>query len=310
MPNKPLSLVMIGAMYENGGNTTHRHLDGHPELFVYPFESQIGTRLVNDQYTSMFPNKYRWPVFDLAAEPAADFRAIIDEETKVRARTPHVSKFRDWPFDLNDDERRDRFVELVEARGRTRPGNVLSFFEATFDCWRDVKRSGRERYIVGYSPILVIDAELILSELSDSHFIHVVRNPWSAFAETKRRPVPLTLSTYVKQWVTNQHAASIAKARFPDRLHVVRFEDLVVDPAEALRPVCEALGIDPTSNALKGPSWNGEPIGSVYPWGTIRTPTAEANRATANELSTDERAEVGSVALMWTDVLGYNDFMS
>jgi len=39
---------MISAMYENGGNTTQRLFDGHPELFVYPFESQIGTRLVND----------------------------------------------------------------------------------------------------------------------------------------------------------------------------------------------------------------------------------------------------------------------
>ena len=42
-------LLMLGAMYENGGNTTHRFLDGHPELFVYPFESQLGTRLVTDE---------------------------------------------------------------------------------------------------------------------------------------------------------------------------------------------------------------------------------------------------------------------
>ena len=33
-------LLMLGAMYENGGNTTHRFLDGHPQMFVYPFESQ------------------------------------------------------------------------------------------------------------------------------------------------------------------------------------------------------------------------------------------------------------------------------
>ena len=46
-------LVMIGAMYENGGNTTHRFLDGHPELFVYPFESQVGTTLVRDPLRSM-----------------------------------------------------------------------------------------------------------------------------------------------------------------------------------------------------------------------------------------------------------------
>ena len=62
-------LLMIGAMYENGGNTTHRFLDGHPQLYVYPFESQVGTRLVTDELTSMFPQKYRWPTFALHATP-------------------------------------------------------------------------------------------------------------------------------------------------------------------------------------------------------------------------------------------------
>jgi len=55
-------LLMLSAMYENGGNTTHRLLDGHPQMFVYPFESQVGSRLVIDHLTSMFPVKYRWPV--------------------------------------------------------------------------------------------------------------------------------------------------------------------------------------------------------------------------------------------------------
>ena len=57
--------LMLGAMYENGGNTTQRFLDGHPGLFVYPFESQPGTRLVNDALSATFPVKYRWPVFAL-----------------------------------------------------------------------------------------------------------------------------------------------------------------------------------------------------------------------------------------------------
>lgn len=37
-------------------------------FLVYPFESQIGTRLVQDSLSSMFPVSYaRWPVFDLSA---------------------------------------------------------------------------------------------------------------------------------------------------------------------------------------------------------------------------------------------------
>ena len=78
-------LLMLSAMYENGGNTVHRFLDGHPQMFVYPFESQLGTKLVQDHLTSMFPVKYRWPAFALEATPWQDYKAIIDEECKIRA---------------------------------------------------------------------------------------------------------------------------------------------------------------------------------------------------------------------------------
>ena len=83
--------LLISAMYENGGNTTHRLLDGHPALQVYPFESQLGTRLVDDALASLYPKKYRWPVFALDASPENDFRAIIDEELEQvwnLAKTP------------------------------------------------------------------------------------------------------------------------------------------------------------------------------------------------------------------------------
>ena len=98
--------LMISAMYENGGNTTQRLLDGHPELFSYPFESQLGSKYVNDQFTSLFPVKYRWPVFPLHDSPARDYETIIDEECKVRIKTPASSKFRDYPMQLSDVDRK------------------------------------------------------------------------------------------------------------------------------------------------------------------------------------------------------------
>src|SRR5690242_19782480 len=149
-------LLMLGAMYENGGNMTHRFLDGHPQLFVYPFESQLGTRLVADHLASTFPAKDRWPVFALDATPEEDFLSIIDEETRVRARTPAVSKFRHHPFDFSDEERLSIYVEYVRASGRSRAANVEAFFRATFDAWKDRRRSGAEEVHVGYSPILVV----------------------------------------------------------------------------------------------------------------------------------------------------------
>src|SRR5260370_8469876 len=117
----PFKLIMISAMYENGGNTTHRLLDGHPELFVYPYESQLGTSLVSDYLTSFVPFKYRWPEFPLAGTADHDYELIFDEEMKVRLRTPERSKFKQADMKLDEAERKRLFFNLLQETPRTRP---------------------------------------------------------------------------------------------------------------------------------------------------------------------------------------------
>lgn len=301
-------LLMLSAMYENGGNTVHRRLDGHPQMLVYPFESQLGTRLVNDHLTSMFPVKYRWPVFDLEGRPYQDYKAIIDEECKVRARTPNVSKFRHMPFDFNDDERCALFAELVGKTGRTRPRLVEAFFRATFEAWKDCQRTGEEVAYVGYSPIIVVDANKILSELPQAHVLHVVRNPWSAYADTKKRPVPLSMEAYLTGWVVNQYHALIYRDQNPQRMHIVRYEDVVESPQTVLGQVCEKMGLE-SAESLAIPSWNGKPLEEVYPWGTIRRASAETNKKTAQELSSQEMDLIRVLAQPYLEIFDYKGYL-
>lgn len=303
-----IRLLMISAMYENGGNTTHRFLDGHPEMFVYPFESQVGTRLVADHLSSVFPVKYRWPSFALEASPAQDYKAMIDEECKVRARTPQVSKFRHVPFDFSDDERGQMFSEHVAKTGRSRGDNVAAFFRATFEAWRDYKRTGDQVLYVGYSPIIVVDADKILSDLPMAQVLHVVRNPWSAYADTKKRPMPLSLHHYMLGWTINQYFALYFKKRFPERMHIVRVEDVMADPFGTLGSVCGKLGVAP-AESLRKPTWNGIELEEVYPWGTLRAVTPEANRATAMELTERERDEIRACTWQYLDCFDYTDFV-
>jgi hypothetical protein len=301
-------LLMLGAMYENGGNTTHRFLDGHPQLFVYPFESQLGTRLVNDQLSSTFPVKYRWPEFTLDGTPYEDYKAIIDEEGKVRARTPNVSKFRHEPMDFNDDDRLEKYLAHIKVSGRSRAKNVAAFFKASFEAWKDYKKSGREEVYVGYSPVLVVDADKILNDMPEAHFLHVVRNPWSAYADTKKRPVPLSLKNYMVGWTLNQYFALLYKEQFPDRMHIVRAEDVMADSKKALGEICTKLGLE-VNDSLKIPTWNGKELTEVYPWGTIRRATPEANIATAHELSTAEKEQIRQMTVQYLDVFGYRTLL-
>jgi Sulfotransferase family len=302
-------LLMLSAMYENGGNTTHRFLDGHPQLHVYPFESQIGTAHVRDGLSSMFPLKYRWPEFLLDATPAMDFHAIIDEEAKVRSRTPHVSKFRHEPFAMDDEERGEIYCSLVESSGRSRGANVAAFFRATHLAWKDERRSGHEVMYVGYSPVIGVDTAKILADLPGAHVLHVVRNPWSAYADTKKRPMPLSLTDYMLRWNLHQHFALTSRAQDPERVHVVRVEDVMEDPRGTLGELLEGLGLD-ASEALAAPSWNGQQLQQVYPWGTLRAVTPQANRATAAELAREEVEQIGALAWQYLDELSYVEFMA
>jgi hypothetical protein len=301
------NFLMLSAMYENGGNTTQRFLDGHPELMVYPFESQVGTRFVDDSLSKMFPLKYRWPEFLLSANSFQDYKAIIDEEGKMRALTPHVSKFRHAAFEMNDGHRCELYQAYVQKSGRGRGQNVEAFFRATFDAWKNFKRSGRESVYVGYSPIVVVDAPKIVEDLPGGHVLHVVRNPWSAYADTKKRPVPMSLEKYLEAWNINQHYALLYQKKYPGRVHIVRCEDVLENSVKALTPVCSALGISP-DDALKRVSWNGEELQEVYPWGTIRKATPEANLATARELSPAEADEVRQRTWQYLDVFDYAAF--
>lgn len=300
--------LMISAMYENGGNTTHRFLDGHPELFVYPFESQIGTRNVVDGYSSLFPIKYRWPEFLSSATAYQNYKAIIDEEAKVRTRTPMVSKFRDWPMDMSDDERCEIFQRLLADSDHSRGAHVAAFYKATFEAWKDFNASGDEQVYVGYSPVVSVDAEKLIADLPQGKLLQIVRNPWSAYADTKKRAVPMSLASYVTTWCFSQYFSLSARERHPDRVKIVRIEDVFADPVKTLGEVCEFVGVEP-HESLGRISWNGKDLPQVYPWGTIRTPTPAQNLATADELSEAEKAEVAARARPLLAQFGYENFL-
>jgi hypothetical protein len=302
-------LIMISAMYENGGNTTQRLIDGHPDLFSYPFESQLGTKYVADHFSSMFPVKYRWPVFPLSAGPEADYETVIDEECKVRIKTPQSSKFRDYPMALSDRDRKARFVAFMAGKERTRANLIEAFFRSSAEAWEDRKGSGRESVHVGYSPIVVVDADKIVNDLPGAHVLHVVRNPWSAYADTKKRAVPLSVAHYMTAWCLNQESALTYASLYPGRVHVLKFEDIVAAPANVLGGFLARLGI-PGSPTLARPTWNGQAMEQVYPWGTVRTPTPEANLATARELSEAEVAEIRERTRPLLPVFGYEGFLS
>jgi hypothetical protein len=300
-------LIMISAMYENGGNTTHRMLDGHPSLFVYPFESQVGTGAGADIWASFVPIRYRWPEFPGDVTPDLAYEMFWDEELKTYLRVPQRSKFASCGLQMDENARRKAFAEILRGKPLTRANIVEAFFRSTFEAWANYNKSGQETHYLGYNPVQVLDAEKIFADSPHSHVLHVVRNPYAGYADTKKRPFPLTLTRYAWTWNVCQHLALAYREKYPERFHILRFEDMAADRRRAVGDVLAAIGL-PWSDECLHASFNRRKLEQVYPWGTIRTPTPEANIATANELSADEKRAMRIETGVMARLMGYGDF--
>jgi hypothetical protein len=184
---------------------------------------------------------------------------------------------------------------------------MQAFFRATFIAWKNLNKTGNEKVYVGYSPIIVVDGEKIINDYNGyGYVLHVMRNPFSCYAETKKRPVPLSLDHYINAWVNNQYYAEYLSKKYPDNFFFVKYEDIVADSKKTLGAVVEKMGLK-TNDSLKNPSWNSEPLKQVYPWGTVKIPTPEVNIETAKELSKEEINEIKLRTELYLEHFDYTD---
>jgi hypothetical protein len=118
----------------------------------------------------------------------------------------------------------------------------------------------------------------------------------------------MSLEQYVTAWTETQYHALIFQKLYPQRVHIVRYEDVIADPRATLGKICEKLDAEP-AESLGEPTWNSNPLEEVYPWGTIRKATAAANKTTAEELSKEEIERVAIWTDQYLDVFDYRGIM-
>ena len=195
------NLAIISAGFEHGGNVVHRHLDGHSKLFVYPFESQLGNRDFNDFLSSVERVQYRYPEFPEGLSPEEYYEQIIDEEMKTYLRKKNGSKFKDANLELNEKVRKTFFIMHLKTKKNIKRRDVIkAFFRSTFHAWNNYYAKNSGKIYVGYSPAIGIDSPRMIQDFPKIKILHIVRNPFSAYRDTKRRPFPQNLHKYLITW--------------------------------------------------------------------------------------------------------------
>lgn len=106
-------------------------------------------------------------------------------------------------------------------------------------------------------------ADLILSEFSGAHMVHVIRDPRdrhaSVVAHRGGRRGGAAVAAAV--WSESVRRAGIGQQRYGERYHVIRYEELVADPLQVLTRLCTLLGeeFDPSMLSGAEPIADGDP---------------------------------------------------
>lgn len=318
---------MLSAFHEMGGNVLQRFLDSHPQCMAYHFESTIATSPSSNMIAG--PNhwlaqRYAYPEFGTEWSPEECYHAMVDHELKPYLRSRHVSKFKGCGLEIDEKKRLKRFKYHVEELTYKRANDygsgvpvkrreyIEAFFRATFDSWENFARTGKEKAFVGYIPPINMDAPKFFSDFPDGKMVHIVRNVWSGFSDTIKRPLPFSLERYCQLWNTVNSYARVCQRKWPNNFFTLRYEDLIEDPKSVLNELCPALGLEPFVDTPR-PSFNRKPLEQVAPWGTIKYPTPEANVATAKELSHDQASQIltecKEVVKDWAYLSFYDDYL-
>jgi hypothetical protein len=144
----------------------------------------------------------------------------------------------------------------------------------------NLARAAGKLIVCEQTPRNVFYAQRLLDGMPNACIVHIVRDPRAVFASQKNRwqlrrlgaknvPVaelvrnwlnyhPLTMA---KLWV-NATRAALELADHP-RMRIVRFEDLITQPAAAVAGICEFLGVDFEPEMLGVPQWGSSNVQHV-----------------------------------------------
>jgi len=264
----PGPLGLISQVQRAGGTLPRQPFHGHPECHAHPYELHIG-----------HPGKAHSPPLDLD-EPARWFELLYERYPRkhlvegyrkqgVRKGEPPSARTRPadvFPF-LFLPRLQQAIFERCVAEGRVESErDVLDcYFTSYFNAWLDNHNlyNGPKRIVTGFVPWLAVhpeNVEKLFAAYPDGWLVSIVRDARSWYASARPHHARYAdVDDAVGRWRRSVEAILDARKRFPDRVLVVTYEDLVAEPEAVMEAIAERIGIE-MSPVLLRPTFNGRPI--------------------------------------------------
>jgi hypothetical protein len=291
-------LALISQAQRSGGTLLARLFDGHPQCHVHPHELHIGDR-----------RPHVWPELPLDGDPESWFSTLREEKLgylneRGRREVPlkkqaSAADERYVPFSLPPALQRRLFLDEVERRSPIESEREIlnCYMTSLFNAWLDNRNlyGSDKRWVVAFSPRRAWGEglERLFGIYPDGRLISILRDPLGWYASAQRRSQATQPEELLEVWKRSVAQMLDASRRYPERVFIVRFEELVLETEAAMRRLASFLGIYyhpqlavPTFNRyLTGPNSSFE----IRSTGIVAEPVERG----ANSLSAERRALVG-----------------
>jgi hypothetical protein len=288
-------LVLICQAQRSGGTLLARLFDGHPQCHAHPHELLIG-----------HPKPHTWPELSLDEEPELWFAKLkegylstlyVKGRRKVPLKAPSEKSKSAYPFLLPPEFQRVLFLDEV---GRSGPieseRQVLDcYMTSLFNAWLDNQnlRGPEKRWVVAFSPRRAWGEglERFFAIYPDGRLISILRDPLSWYTSAQGRDPEAEPQALLELWKRSAREMLEADRRFGERVCVVRFDELVLETANAMRRLADWLAID-FEPQLAAPTFNGYPVGPNSSYETSQTGVVTDPVERYKKLLSDEQQEL------------------
>lgn len=96
-------------------------------------------------------------------------------------------------------------------------------------------------------------------------FVYILRDPRDVYASLQDANFSMTLSVACARWNQGLNAFVNFQKRHPDRCHIIRYEDVVLDPQQALTPIFKMAGLEIEEGVLEFQLSNARILRSSHP---------------------------------------------
>jgi len=255
-------LVLISEVQRSGGTLLSRLFDGHPDIAAHPHEIKIG-----------HPTDEDWPPIDPALGADQNFHILFDSKIMEMVRDGYSKGKREQnsarhPFFYVPRLQLAVFRHLFDLEPPANPRDILNqFLTGYFNAWLNYQGDLRaKRWITAFAPCLAnheSNVTAFFDTYPDGQIIQILRDPetWYPSAKQHRKSAwsRRSLDGFLDLWCLSTEAMLRNKSNYPDKVIIVRFEDLVGNTAGTMRAVARKLDID-FDPILLNPTFNGRSV--------------------------------------------------